>query len=124
VGLQGSRALPPRQTSPIRTIEGWALQSLSRKYCHPVQVHTDDSCPLELSRNDSFKAIETLQAAAPGAHLAAHRGREAAAEFQKILDHSGIVVNRPVGALAHLGLARAYAMQGDTAKPGLRIRLF
>jgi hypothetical protein len=41
---------------------------------------------------------------------------EAAAEFQKILDHRGIVLNEPIGALAHLGLARAYAMQGDTAK--------
>jgi serine/threonine protein kinase/tetratricopeptide (TPR) repeat protein len=87
---------------------------------------------LELSRNDSSKAIDALQAAAPyelgatgglfpvyvrgGAYLAAHRGSEAAAEFQKILDHSGIVVDRPIGALAHLGLARAYGMQGDTAK--------
>ena len=50
------------------------------------------------------------------AYLAAHQGPEAAAEFQKILDHRGIVVNSAMGALAHLGLARAYAMQGDTAK--------
>jgi eukaryotic-like serine/threonine-protein kinase len=50
------------------------------------------------------------------AYLAAHQGREAAAEFQKILDHRGIVLNEPIGALAHLGLARAYSLQGDTAK--------
>jgi eukaryotic-like serine/threonine-protein kinase len=50
------------------------------------------------------------------AYLAAHRGSEAAAEFQKILDHRGIVLNEPIGALAHLQLGRAYAMQGDTAK--------
>jgi serine/threonine protein kinase len=50
------------------------------------------------------------------AYLAAHQGNEAAAEFQKILDHRGIVLNEPVGALAHLGLARAYAVQGDTTK--------
>jgi DNA-binding winged helix-turn-helix (wHTH) protein len=50
------------------------------------------------------------------AYLAAHQGKEAAAEFQKILDHPGIVLNEPIGALAHLGLGRAYAMQGDTAK--------
>jgi tetratricopeptide (TPR) repeat protein len=50
------------------------------------------------------------------AYLAAHQGREAAAEFQKILDHRGIVLNEPIGALAHLQLGRAYAMQGDTAK--------
>jgi hypothetical protein len=50
------------------------------------------------------------------AYLAAHQGREAAAEFQKILDHRGIVLNEPIGALAHLQLGRAYAMQDDTAK--------
>lgn len=40
----------------------------------------------------------------------------AAAEFQKILDHRGLLWNCTTGALAHLGLARAYAVQGDTAK--------
>ena len=50
------------------------------------------------------------------AYLASHQASQAAVEYQKILDHSGIVVNAPIGALAHLGLARAYAMQGDTAK--------
>jgi hypothetical protein len=50
------------------------------------------------------------------AFLVLHRGSEAAAEFQKILDHRGIVLNEPIGALAHLGLARSYAMQGDTTK--------
>jgi DNA-binding winged helix-turn-helix (wHTH) protein/tetratricopeptide (TPR) repeat protein len=50
------------------------------------------------------------------AYLAAHRGKEAAAEFQKILDHRGLVLNEPIGALAHLQLGRAYVMQGDTAK--------
>jgi serine/threonine protein kinase len=50
------------------------------------------------------------------AYLAAHQGRQAAAEFQKILDHRGIVLNEPIGALAHLQLGRAYAFQGDVAK--------
>src|SRR5438876_665628 len=45
------------------------------------------------------------------AYLAAHRGNEAAAEFQKILDHRGVVFNEPIGALVHLQLGRAYAMQ-------------
>ena len=49
------------------------------------------------------------------AYLAARRGREAAAEFQKILDHRGIVVSNPIGALAHLQLGRAYVMSGDIA---------
>ena len=50
------------------------------------------------------------------AYLAAHQGHEAAAEFQKILDHRGIVLNEPIGALAHLQLGRAYALSGDNAK--------
>jgi eukaryotic-like serine/threonine-protein kinase len=50
------------------------------------------------------------------AYLDAHQPGEAAAEFQKIIDHRGIVLNEPIGALAHLGLARARAMQGDTSK--------
>jgi len=96
---------------------------------------------LALSRTDASKAIEVLQAVqqtgigvrnAPyelgsygalcpvfvrgEAYLAAHQGSEAVAEFQKILDHRGIVLNEPIGALAHLQIGRAYAMQGDTAK--------
>ncbi len=50
------------------------------------------------------------------AHLAAHQGAEAAAEFQKILDHRGIVVSDPIGALAHLQLGRALVLSGDTIK--------
>ncbi len=94
---------------------------------------------LALNRNDPTKAFEALQAASsyelgqPGqsffivangypvyvrgeAYLAAHQGNHAAAEFQKVLDHRGVVLNEPIGALAHLGLARAYVLQGDTAK--------
>src|SRR6266436_433437 len=94
---------------------------------------------LELHRANPQQALDSLRAAAPyelglpaysfynwpnlypvyvrgEAYLAAHQGREAAAEFQKILDHRGIVLNEPIGALAHLQLGRAYAMQGDTAK--------
>ena len=50
------------------------------------------------------------------AYLAAKNGAAAAAEFQKILDHASIVGNEPIGALAHLGLGRAYALSGDLAK--------
>ena len=50
------------------------------------------------------------------AYLAAHDGVKAAAEFQKVLDHSGVVRNEPNAALARLGLARAYALEGDAAK--------
>jgi eukaryotic-like serine/threonine-protein kinase len=50
------------------------------------------------------------------AYLAAHKGSEAAAEFQKIVDHRGIVLNEPIGALAHLQIGRAYALEGQTAE--------
>ncbi len=50
------------------------------------------------------------------AYLAAGRGQEAAAEFQKVLDHRGIVLADPIGALAHLQLGRAYVVSGDVAK--------
>jgi hypothetical protein len=49
-------------------------------------------------------------------YLAAHQGSKAASEFQKILDHRGVIINEPIGALAHLQIGRAYALQGDTAK--------
>jgi tetratricopeptide (TPR) repeat protein len=50
------------------------------------------------------------------AYLATGRGSEAAREFQKLVQNRSIVQNCPLGALAHLGLARAYALQGDAAK--------
>ena len=50
------------------------------------------------------------------AYLAARQGNAAAAEFQKILDHSGIVWNCWTGALAHLGVARANALQARTSQ--------
>jgi serine/threonine protein kinase/Tfp pilus assembly protein PilF len=90
-----------------------------------------------LRGRDAGKATEALAAAAPyelgnivetlnfvlypvylrgEAYLAAKQSTEAAAEFQKILDHPGVVLSEPIGALAHLQVGRAYAMQGDTAK--------
>jgi eukaryotic-like serine/threonine-protein kinase len=50
------------------------------------------------------------------AYLAVGQGSAAAAEFQKILDHSGIVWKRWTGALAHLGVARANALQSRTSQ--------
>jgi serine/threonine protein kinase/tetratricopeptide (TPR) repeat protein len=52
------------------------------------------------------------------AYLALRQGNRAATEFQKILDHPGIVANSALGALAHLGLGRAHAVSGDI--PGAR----
>jgi hypothetical protein len=50
------------------------------------------------------------------AYLSSQSGAKAAAEFQKVLAHRGIVLNEPIGALAYLGLARAYALSGDKEK--------
>ncbi len=50
------------------------------------------------------------------AYLAAHQPAEAAAEFQRILDHRSIVLVDPMGAMARLQLARALALSGDTVK--------
>jgi tetratricopeptide (TPR) repeat protein len=50
------------------------------------------------------------------AYLEAGRGQEAAAEFQKVLNHRGVVLADPIGALAHVHLGRAYALSGDNAK--------
>ncbi|HYL16778.1 MAG TPA: hypothetical protein VEV41_27335 [Terriglobales bacterium] len=84
---------------------------------------------LALQRERADEAIELLQVTAPyelsspdpiymrgQAFLTLRNGSSAAAEFQKLLDHRGIVLNSPLGALVHLGLARAYALSGDTAK--------
>ena len=45
--------------------------------------------------------------------FAGHQGNAAATEFQKILDHPGAVRNELIGALAHIGLGRAYALEAD-----------
>ncbi len=94
---------------------------------------------LALSRGNASEALEALKAATPyelgystysklpwtalypvfvrgEAYLADHQPREASAEFQKILDHRTITINSAVGALAHLGIARACAMADDNAK--------
>jgi eukaryotic-like serine/threonine-protein kinase len=82
------------------------------------------------------KAIDALAAAAPyelgfnadaalypaylraEAYLAAQQGAAAAAEFQKVLDNPGVVQNEPIGALAHLGLGRAYALEAGLSRHG------
>lgn len=52
------------------------------------------------------------------AYLTRHDGKAALAEFQEILDHPGMSVNEPIAALAHLGVARAHAAQGDKDRAG------
>ena len=101
---------------------------------------------IESSRRNAARSIELLQTTAPyelgmlsgsathsclypvyvraQAYLGAQQGSGAAAEFQKILDHRGLLWNCSTGALAYLGLARAYAMQGDTAKARVAYQVF
>jgi eukaryotic-like serine/threonine-protein kinase len=98
---------------------------------------------IALNHNDSRKAIEILRDAAPydlvngvsnvflypafvrgEAYLSAHQGSEAALEFQKILDHRGLVNSAPIGALARLQIGRAYTMQGDADKAKLAYQDF
>ncbi len=92
---------------------------------------------IALQRNDPHRAVELLQTSNPielgqpaasvavflcpvyvrgEAYLMLRDGNAAAAEFQKFIDHRGMVVNFPWGAMARLGLARAYAQQGNTLK--------
>ena len=84
---------------------------------------------IELDRNNPRQSITLLEPALPYelsqvapmlpvyvrglAYLRAREGALAAVEFQKFLDHRGVVINNPLAALAHLGLARAHALSGD-----------
>jgi hypothetical protein len=58
------------------------------------------------------------------AFVAAHQYAEAAAEYQKILDHRGIVGADPIGALAHAQLGKAFALSGDLARSKTAYRDF
>jgi serine/threonine protein kinase/Flp pilus assembly protein TadD len=58
------------------------------------------------------------------AYLSTHDGAAAAREFQKFVDHRGLAVNYPLASLARLGLARAYALSGDSAKAKAAYRDF
>ena len=104
---------------------------------------------LALNRGEPSKALELLKTAAPfelgvplcsvppaffgvlypayfrgAAYLALHQGTEAAVEFQKILDHRGMVISDPIGALAHLQLGRALVLTGNPVKAKLAYQDF
>jgi DNA-binding winged helix-turn-helix (wHTH) protein/tetratricopeptide (TPR) repeat protein len=101
------------------------LDTVVNGYCLPTL-----RASIEINRSNPGMAIEILKAATPTelgvgsgnpiyvrgqAYLLLHEAAKAAAEFQKILDHRSIIVNRPTLPLAHLGLARAYALQARSA---------
>ena len=114
------------------------LNTMINRYWLPV---IDAS--IEISRNNPAKAIERLRAATEyelgtpipqfgvggslypayvrgQAYLLLHQGAEAAAEFQKFLDHRGIAINSPLGALAKLQLGRAYVLTGTLGNPAYK----
>jgi eukaryotic-like serine/threonine-protein kinase len=112
------------QTSPMMTI-------LNNYWLPAVRAS------VEIRRSNPARAIELLQPASTfelgsppplnvgtlypvyvrgQAYLLLQRGGEAVVEFQKILGHRGVVMNQPIGALAHLQIGRAFAMQGDSVK--------
>jgi len=112
--------------------KSYPLNTIFKVYWFPVI-----RAALELDGGNSSTALESLEAAAPYdlaspppfqvatmypnylrglAYLGVRNPSAAAAQFQKILDHRGVIVNFPLAPLAHLQLGRAYAMAGDTAK--------
>ena len=118
------------------------MDDLARRFPEDTVVHFNYlptiKALVEMNLGNPAKAIEIMEGARPYelgspsnismslsmypvyvrglAYLSARQGIEAATEFQKILAHQGIVQTEPIGALAHLVLARAYVLQGDTAK--------
>jgi eukaryotic-like serine/threonine-protein kinase len=111
--------------------KAFPLDTLVQRYWLPTI-----RAAVALRRKDPNRAIELLKATSTielgqpttlaiclcpvylrgEAYLMLHDGNAAAAEFQKFIDHRGLIVNFSWGALARLGLARAYAAQGDTGK--------
>lgn len=87
---------------------------------------------IALRQNDPARALQALETARPYeagiavgllpvyirglAYLEAKDGQKAEIEFQRIVDHPGVVLNAPIGSLAHLQLGRAYLMQGRPAQ--------
>ena len=119
-------------------------QDLAERFPEDVSVQFSYLPALQaqiaINREQPAEAIELLEKAAPyefgeprtalhanfgamypvyvrgEAYLAEHRTAEAAREFQKVLDHQGVIVSDPIGALAVLQLGRAYALSGDRAR--------
>ena len=99
---------------------------------------------IELNQGNPSPALKSLEATSPyelgltqtfvnylypayvrgQLYLLAHNGTAAAAEFQKLLDHRGVVGNFVTGSLTHLQIGRAYAIAGDTAKAKVAYQYF
>jgi tetratricopeptide (TPR) repeat protein len=140
-GVQSEAALAFAMAGDTERAESMA-QDLGRRFSLNTQMQSlwlpTIQGQLALDRKNPVLAVNALQSASPiefgeiafvtnisclyhvyvrgEAYLAAGQGSAAAAEFQKILDHSGIVWNCWTGALAHLGVARANALQSRTSQ--------
>ncbi len=140
-GVESEAALALAMVGDTNRVQS-LMVDLNQRY--PLDTQTQSlwlptiQAQLALNENRPAPALQTLQVAAPielgqmgfvlnlsclypiyvrgEAYLAAGQGKAAAAEFQKILDHSGIVWNCWTGALAHLGVARADALQTRTSQ--------
>jgi tetratricopeptide (TPR) repeat protein len=138
-GVEVEAALAFAMTGDTARAES-LVQDLGKRFPLDTQVQSlwlpAIRAQLALNRKNPVPALDSLQAASSiefgsipfvanisclyptyvrgEAYLAAGEGKESAAEFQKILDHRGIVWNCWTGALAHLGVARANALQART----------
>jgi tetratricopeptide (TPR) repeat protein len=130
LGLAGDSARASRLASDLG--KRFPQDTIAQSHYLPA-IHAEEL----LLRNDYGKAIEVLAMAAPHelggnietlnfvlfpvylrgkAYLAAKQGAAAAAEFQKIIDHPGVVRSEPIGALVRLELGRAFVLSGDQTK--------
>ncbi|HEY6303351.1 MAG TPA: winged helix-turn-helix domain-containing protein [Terriglobales bacterium] len=140
-GVESEAALAFAMAGDVKRAESLA-QDLEKRFPLDTQMQSlwlpAIQAQLALDKKNPALALNTLQAASPiefgyvpfvmnisclyhvyirgEAYLAAGQGSPAAAEFQKILDHSGIVWNCWTGALAHLGVARSRALESSTSK--------
>ncbi|MGA2258227.1 MAG: hypothetical protein ABSG53_26475, partial [Thermoguttaceae bacterium] len=150
-GIESEAALAFAMAGDMTRAESLA-QDLGKRYPLDTQMQSlwlpAIQAQLALDKKNPALALNTLQTASPielgwvpfvlnisclypvyvrgEAYLAAGQGSAAAAEFQKILDHSGIVWNCWTGALAHLGVARANALESRASRgadaEGARVR--
>ncbi len=123
----------PQATALVRELEkSYPTNTLLKLYWLPTI-----NAAIELNKRNASQALVSLEATAPyelgslppfqlgtlypvyvrgQAYLLVHNGTAAAAEFQKLMDHRGIIGNFGTGALAYLQIGRAYTMEGDTVK--------
>jgi serine/threonine protein kinase/Tfp pilus assembly protein PilF len=131
VGLARAGETAKAESLAAELNQSFPLDTLAQRYWLPTI-----RAALELQRGSPKHAIELLQATSPyelatpmplkvvlypvyirgQSYLMQRNGSAAAEEFQKFIDHPGLVANFPLGVLARLGLARAYVLEGNFDK--------